>query len=143
MPQNEAMPRHHERPDLATDLESMALFAGLTPEEVDDVARSIRERDVRAGKVLIKQGQWGHELLVVLAGEVEVRRDDEILAVQGPGSVVGETAVLNDARRNASVVARTDVRVGVIEYTQLHALLDTIPRLAERLGGIVRDRNAE
>lgn len=121
----------------------MALFAGLTPEEVDDVARSIRERDVRAGKALIKQGRWGHELLVVLEGEVEVRRDDESLAVQGPGSVVGEAAVLSDARRNASVVARTDVRVGVIEYTQLHALLDTIPRLAERLEGIVRDRSAE
>jgi CRP-like cAMP-binding protein len=126
-------------PILAT-LRTMAVFADLTDEELDDVTRSIRTRDVKAGKVLIKQGQWGHELLVVLDGEVEVRRDGEVVATQGRGSVVGEVAVLTDARRNASVVTRTAATIGAIEYTQLHALVDTIPVLAERLGDLARAR---
>lgn len=141
VPQNGAMP--NDRADLVSALAAMSAFAGLTSEELDDVARSIRERDVKAGKVLIKQGQWGHELLVVLDGEVEIRRDDAVVATQGPGAVVGEAAVLGDARRNASVVARTAVTVGVIEYTQLHALVDTIPLLRERLDDLARDRRSE
>jgi CRP-like cAMP-binding protein len=121
----------------------MPVFAGLTEEELDDVGRSIRVRDVKAGKTLIKQRQWGHELLLVLDGEVEIRRDDTVVATQGAGSVVGEAAVLTDARRNASVVTRTEASIGAIEYTQLHALIDTIPVLADHLGHLVRDRRPE
>ena len=110
---------------------------GLAPAEIDDIAQSIGERRVRAGKVLIKKGQWGHELLVVLDGEVEVWRDDELLAVQGPGSIVGEVAVLTDARRNATVKARTAATLGSIEYSQVQALLALIPALEDttRRGG--------
>lgn len=118
----------------------MPAFAGLAPADVDDIARSIRERRVKAGKVLIKKGQWGHEVLLVLEGAVEVWRDDELLAVQGPGSIVGETAVLNDARRNATVVARTKAVLGSIEYSQVQTLLAAIPALEERLGAVARDR---
>lgn len=133
----------HGRPPLVTALAAIPVFAGLADEDLDDVARSIQERDVKAGKILIKQGQWGHELLVVLAGEVEVRRDDHVVATVGPGSIVGETAVLTDARRNASVVATTASTVGTIEYSQLHALVDTIPALGERLDALSRDRTSE
>ena len=120
----------------------MPLFTGLAPDDIADVADSIRERRVRAGKVLIKQGQWGHELLLVLEGEVEVRRDDEVLAVQGPGEIAGEVAVLTGARRNATVVARTDAVLGVIEYSQVHALIDANPVLANRLGAVAQERYA-
>ena len=118
----------------------MPVFAGLAPADIDDVANAISERRVKAGKVLIKRGEWGHELLVVLDGEVEVWRDDELLAVQGPGAVVGEVAVLTDARRNATVMARSEATIGAIEYSQLHALVDTIPLLAERIGAVARER---
>ena len=80
-----------DRTPLLETLAAMPVFAGLAPDDLDDVARSIQERDVKAGKTLIKQGQWGHELLVVLAGDVEIRRDDQAVATQGPGSVLGET----------------------------------------------------
>jgi len=133
----------HNRDTLTATLRTMPVFAGLTEEELDDVARSIRLRDVKAGKVLIKQRQWGHELLLVLDGEVEIRRDDAVVATQGTGSVVGEVAVLTDARRNASVVTRTAATIGAIEYTQLHALIDTIPVLADHLGHLVNDRAPE
>jgi CRP-like cAMP-binding protein len=124
-------------------LAAIPVFAGLADDDLDDVARSLAVRDVKPGKTLIKQGQWGHELLVVLEGEVEIRRDDQAIATQGPGSVVGETAVLRDARRNASVVALTAATVGTIEYSQIHALVDTIPALGERLDALTRDRAPE
>jgi CRP-like cAMP-binding protein len=130
-------------PTLVARLAAMPLFAGLADDDLDDIARSLEVRQVKAGKTLIKQGQWGHELLVVLDGEVEIRRDDQTVATQGPGSVVGETAVLSDARRNASVVARAVATVGTIEYSQIHALIDTIPALGDRLDALARDRAPE
>lgn len=132
----------HDDP-LTARLAAMPVFAGLEHQDLDDVARSMGERDVKAGKTLIKQGQWGHELVVVLAGEVEIRRDDAVISTLGPGAVLGETAVLGDVRRNASVVARTPVSVGTIEYSQLRALVDTIPLLAARLDALSRERAPE
>jgi len=132
---------HDDR--LTATLASMPAFAGLVHQDVDDIARSMEERDLKPGKTLIKQGQWGHELIVVLAGEVEIRRDDTVVATLGPGAVLGETAVLTDARRNASVVAKTAVSIGTVEYSQLRALVDTIPALAQRLDELARERTPE
>lgn len=132
----------HDDPLTAT-LASMPVFAGLGADALDDIARSLEPRDVKAGKTLVTQGQWGHELIVVIAGEVEIRRDHAVVAILGPGAVLGETAVLTDARRNASAVARTAVSIGTIEYSQLRALVDAIPTLAQRLDDLARDRAPE
>jgi CRP-like cAMP-binding protein len=77
-----------------------------------------------------------------LADELEVQRDGEVFAVQGPGELAGEVAVLTGNRRNATVIARTNAVVGVIEYSQVHALIDANPVLADRLGAVVRERDA-
>ena len=53
----------------------------------------------------------GDEVFVVLDGEVSVLRRDgdveRVVAIEGPGSVIGELAVLDPAPRNATVVAST------------------------------------
>ena len=132
----------HDGPLTAT-LAVMPAFAGLEHQDLDDIARSMSQRDLKAGKTLIKQGQWGHELVVVLTGEVEIRRDDAVVATLGPGTVLGEAAVLHDTRRNASVVAKTAVSLGTIEYSQLRALVDTIPAFAARLDALAAERTPE
>jgi CRP-like cAMP-binding protein len=100
---------------------------------VEDVAGNILERRVKQGKTVIKEGQWGHEFLLVLEGEMEVRRGDRVIATKGPGTYIGELAVLDEARRNATVVAKTDVVVGSIEASLFAPLLSDIPVLAERI----------
>lgn len=121
---------------LAAELAELPLFAGLTPHQLENVAGAILERRVKPGRSVIKQGQWGHEFLLVLEGELEIRRDDRVVATAGPGSFVGEQAVLDDARRNATVVAAAPAVVGSIEASLLGPLLDDIPVLAERIASI-------
>ena len=118
---------------LAAELAEMPLFAGLAPHQVEDVAGTILERRVKQGKTVIKEGQWGHEFLLVLEGEMEVRRGDRVVATKGPGTYVGELAVLDEARRTATIVAKTDVVVGSIEASLFAPLLSDIPVLAERI----------
>lgn len=127
------MDEHPTYSRLAAELAEMPLFAGLAPHQVEDVAGTILERRVKQGKTVIKEGQWGHEFLLVLEGEMEVRRGDRVVATKGPGTYIGELAVLDEVRRNATVVAKTDVVVGSIEASLFAPLLSDIPVLAERI----------
>jgi CRP-like cAMP-binding protein len=121
------------RTQLMGELAAMPLFAGLTDRELSQVAGTVLERRVKAGKTIIKEGHWGHEFLLVLDGETEVRRGGQIVATNGPGSYVGELAVLDEVRRNATVVAKTAVVVGSIDAGSFSTLLVDIPILAERI----------
>jgi len=76
-------------------------------------------------------------------GEAEVRRGDDVVAVRGPGTFFGETALLLDRPRNASVVARTDMAVEVIERKDFRRLLDEFPDLYAPLLEATAQRLAE
>src|SRR5215212_8145736 len=92
-------------------LKSIALFQGLEPEDLAELARAGEEAWFTHGEALCREGEIGDELFVLLTGEVSVlRRDrdvDRIVAVEGPGSVIGELAVLDPAPRNATIVVST------------------------------------
>jgi len=118
---------------LTAHLACMPLFAGLSASELDIVAGTVTERRVKAGKNVIKAGNWGHEFVLVLEGDVEVRREGNVVATLGPGDYVGEIAVLNDARRNATVVATSPALIGAIDTGIFRWLLGEIPVLAERI----------
>jgi CRP/FNR family cyclic AMP-dependent transcriptional regulator len=118
---------------LSAELAAMPLFTGLDERQLEEVAGSVLTRRVKAGKTIIKEGQWGHEFLLVLAGELEVRRDGQVVATIGAGSFVGELAVLGDVRRSATVVAKTPVAIGAIPASLFDALIFDIPVLAERV----------
>ena len=128
---------------LEDQLAAMPLFAGLTEEQVADVAASMSDRSARAGKTVIKQGHWGHELIVVISGELDVRRGDTVVATVGPGDCIGEAAILTHGRRNATVVARTKAQLGVIDLGALQGLLEAIPELGVRITAIARERSAQ
>jgi CRP-like cAMP-binding protein len=125
---------------LERQLGAMALFAGLTAQQVEDVAGTVLDRRVKAGKAVIKEGNWGHEFVIVLEGDVEVRRGGVAVATLGPGDYVGEIAVLDDVRRNATVVAKTPAVIGAIDTGQFRALLREIPVLAERIAAAAAAR---
>ena len=130
------------RSTLASVLGETPMFAGLPADDLEAIARVVREQKARAGDVLLTQGRFGDQVLVVLDGAVDVARDGEVLVVLGRGAVFGEVAVFTGYHRNATVIARTDVHLGVIDGPALHSLADAMPLLSERLGSVVRIRTA-
>ncbi|MEX2274698.1 MAG: cyclic nucleotide-binding domain-containing protein [Actinomycetota bacterium] len=62
------------------------------------------------GEALVEQGGEGDAFYAIRSGRMDVVRDTEVIASLGPGDYFGETALLTDAPRNASVVAHTPVR---------------------------------
>ena len=67
---------------------------------------------VRAGDILMKQGDAGDAAYVVIEGEFEIQKQSGQsvikIDVRNPGDVVGEMALLSRASRTASVIAKTD-----------------------------------
>ncbi len=90
----------------------------------------------------MQQGDRRREFFVLVAGEVEVRRNGRKVSTLGPGNFVGEMALLSKAPRSATVTTVTAVDVLVIADRHFVALLDRTPEiwlkvaraLAERVG---------
>jgi hypothetical protein len=78
-----------------------------------------RIRSVAAGAVLASQGAPGSSIYLILDGVVDVCVDGRPLGDLGPGAVIGERAVLESARRTATVTAVTAVKVAEVEADSL------------------------
>ena len=98
------------------------------------------QRVARARR-LIQQGEAGDTFFVIGAGQVDVDRDDEIVATLGPGQHFGEIALLTDAPRNASVTAHTPLRVFALDREGFVSVIAS----TFRRGAVERtpDRNME
>lgn len=90
-------------------LSSVPLLAGLTQTQLDRLARSSGEGIYPAGDLIVRQGEKGSGLFLLLDGTAEVRRGGEVRTVLGPGQFFGEAALLVDAPRTADVRATSDV----------------------------------
>ncbi len=76
-------------------------------------------RRLAAGELLTRQGEPGTELYLLLDGVVVVEVDGRPVTELGPGSIVGERAVLEGGRRTATLRATTPLRVAVARVEQL------------------------
>src|SRR5215213_4312269 len=94
------------------DLRKSPLFQGLSDEELQKLMDMAEPVSLRAGDVLIKQGEPGDSAYVVIEGDFEVQKQTGQslikIDVRNPGDVVGEMALLSRAPRNATIVAKTD-----------------------------------
>ena len=114
-------------------LGALPMFGGCTNKELRDIARIVDELQVESGRVLRSQGDAGQEAFVIEEGTAEVVRDGQLLATVGPGSYVGELALIDAGPRSATVTATTPMRVLVIGTREFSTLLDEVPGLARRV----------
>jgi hypothetical protein len=73
-------------------------------------------RTVAAGTTLVRQGEPGHEIALVLDGMARVVVDDTEVATIGPGAIVGERASLESGCRTASLMAVTTCKLAVVGH---------------------------
>ena len=71
-------------------------------------------RTIKEGENLVRQGQAGTEVFLILDGIFVVEVDDQVVAEIGPGAVVGERAALLNGTRTATLWARTPGRVASV-----------------------------
>jgi CRP-like cAMP-binding protein len=121
---------------------SISLFDGLSKKERRRVSRLSSKVTFPAGTTLAREGASGSEMFVVVDGVVDVYRSGELVASRGPGSPVGETALLEQQPRNATLVTKTRVTALVSHQQEFDALVEAVPLVSERLRTIAAQRQA-
>ncbi|MCX5953062.1 MAG: Crp/Fnr family transcriptional regulator [Cyanobacteria bacterium] len=117
-------------PLTAADLQSLSLFAHLPLDQAETLLAGQITLAVAADQVLLIQQDEGEALLVIQDGLAKVRSfsadgEEVVIALLGPGDLMGEMAVLTQGVRNADVVALTPLvavklRAGLFRDLVLH-----------------------
>ena len=115
------------------------LFSGLTANEIAEIMRLLRSRQVEAGAMIVRRGEPGHSMYFIAAGEVEIDLPHDRVRL-GVGHFFGEVAVLRQARRSANVTALTRTSLLVLDAQDLHVLMERNPRIADRIREVARSR---
>ncbi|CAB4531062.1 unannotated protein [freshwater metagenome] len=124
-------------------IRKLPIFADLGEDELLEIERLTDEVHIEQGRVIMRQGDLGQEFALIVAGEAEVIKDNQVVARIGPGDYFGEVALLDSITRSASVVAATDMTLEVIDRRGFNTLLDDVPRLARALLRGIAHRLAE
>ncbi|WP_131737515.1 cyclic nucleotide-binding domain-containing protein [Actinomadura roseirufa] len=108
-------------------------WQALTPLERTDLTVSASEAVFPLGDVLWHEGQTADHLLVIRSGWIRVcveqEGDERIIALRGPGDIIGERAALLLRQRSATVVAIDDVHALRMTTREFAAYLTDHPRV--------------
>ena len=126
-------------------LAQVPLFAEASVGELDALSGRLHERRLDAGDALMREGEPGTCFALLVEGQVAITRaaglEEERLAVAGPGSVLGELALLRREPRGATVTALRPCVTLTGDADDLAALLE-VAGVHERVRRLVSSRLA-
>ena len=99
----------------------------------------MRPHRLSAGTVLMRQGEHGagDSMALILGGEVTVESESAseglVVSVLGPGSVIGELGLIDQAARSATCTAAADLALAVLTREAFDQLMAAQPGVATRL----------
>ena len=115
-------------------LRDLPLFAGLGQSDLDMLEQRSRTIELQVGDVLMREGTPGGSLYVILEGEFEIVKrsasQEVLLAVRGPGEVIGEMSLLDQTPRTATVRSLAASRLLEIDQEAFRHLLQASPSAA-------------
>jgi CRP/FNR family transcriptional regulator, cyclic AMP receptor protein len=130
----------------------MPFLRQLGPDDADALLALVRRRRIRRNETILRAGAAGDEVVVVLDGRVKLTaygadRREVVIALRGPGELLGEMAALAGQRRTATAVAVDEVEAGFLHADELRdflhdhpdAALVMIRMLVRRLSEATRD----
>lgn len=119
-------------------LHEAALLEGFTSEEANTLGALMPRAEIPAGQALIKEGDTGDWMLLLLDGSVDVTKTTETgvqtrLAVIQVGAAVGEMSMLDGSPRNATCTAITPVECAVLTRATIADLIQNHPAIGAKL----------
>ncbi len=114
-------------------LKKIPLFRYLTYQELVKVLNITYLETYDAAATIIKEGDNGEELYIVLAGRVSVSRNGQEIVELHPGVHFGEMALVDQSPRSATVKAKDATRLLVVQRRSFYTLIRKEPVLAVKL----------
>jgi CRP/FNR family cyclic AMP-dependent transcriptional regulator len=100
----------------------------------------IATRSAKAGEIIFKEGDEAHQLFAIKSGEVAIQSGNRTLAELPANSIFGEMALIDDAPRSATAVAKTDVELVAISEKQFLFLVSQTPFFALKVMRVLARR---
>jgi CRP/FNR family transcriptional regulator/CRP/FNR family cyclic AMP-dependent transcriptional regulator len=124
--------------DSAAALARSQLFHDMPIDTLQELAKSALRRTYRRGDVVVRQGEPGDALYVLLSGEVKVlveapSGERAVVAILGPGDGAGELSLIDGEPRSATVEAIDDVAALVLLRRDFLDFIHQHPDAMERL----------
>ena len=119
-------------------LSSAPLFAALDAEASAALRASMENITIAKGDVLFHEGQLGDRMYIITGGKVKLGHTapdgrESILAVLGPGELLGELSLFDPGPRTATAVALTGLTALGLGHGALRPWLTGRPEVAESL----------
>lgn len=128
-------------------LREIPLFSDLSPQDLKGIADVAREELYFDGADIVREGEQGDEMYVIVSGHVRILKEADVQAKEfarrGPGDFVGEMAVIESQPRFATVRTEGTVRVLVLDADAFDAILRDRPQVARALVGSLSHRLRE
>ena len=98
-------------------------------------------RELKSGDALLREGDESNgEMYVVIAGEAEISVDDHVVELATAGVIIGEMTMIEAAPRAATVVAKSDCRLAVIDQKRFDFLVTQMPGFAREVMRVMAHR---
>jgi CRP-like cAMP-binding protein len=123
-------------------LSRVTLLGSMDREALRLLAFSAETRHLRAGDTLYRKGDISDGGFVIASGTVALVEDDTKTAdaVVGPGTLIGEIALITETRRPTTAVAREPTTVLRISRSMFRRTLEEYPQMAQRIATDLRAR---
>jgi hypothetical protein len=125
-----------------------AFFAPVPPQDRTAVLQRFRRRLAAHGMTVIRRGETGHGLVLVLRGRLELVAETAegarvVLGTVGPGDFVGEVSLLARSPSVAQVVAAIESEILVLAAPDFYEITTAFPALSAELRGVADRRSRE
>ena len=134
-PRDDRGVQEHAASLLVTD----GALVALSQADALEVVACMRPHRLSAGTVLMRQGEHGGDesMALILSGEVTVESESAseglVVSVLGPGSLIGELGLIDQAARSATCTAASDLALAVLTREAFEQLMTAHPDVATRL----------
>jgi CRP-like cAMP-binding protein len=92
------------------------------------------------GTEIIREGEEGHRMYIVVSGHVNISLKNRIIGSVLPGEIVGEMALINSDFRSATATAKTDCSLIPIDQKSFKLLLEHVPDFAQHVIEVLATR---
>lgn len=85
---------------------------------------------VEKGEYIFCEGEEGHEFFIILNGHVDIQIKNKLIITLGPNDIFGEMAIIDDAPRSATAIAKTTATLLPVSKKDFFALVQRKPEFA-------------
>ena len=131
----------------AERMNQVPIFAPLSDDETDLLAKSAKTRIFAAGEPIVRAGLEGNSMFIIVRGKVNVTISDngleKAIGTLGENDFFGEMSLLTGEKRTATVIATEETEVLRIEKAALKQIFKNNPELVNTIGEIAAERRQE